>query len=290
MSEGSLYKSVEGQRVVMAHYDRLLARWPAPYETVRVATRYGETFGIVKGEASAPPLVLLHGANSNALAWGGDVAEFSRFFRTYALDVIGEPGRSAPARPPWAGPAYAEWLADVLDGLNLSTTALLGISQGGWLALKFATQRPERVTKLALLAPGGIVMPRLSFLLRAIPLSFMGRWGAEAINRIVFGRQPIAAEVMVVMNEIMTHFKPRIEPPPLYTDAELAALTMPILLLAGAEDALLPSEKVAARLSRLAPAVTARILPQTGHVLHTLAPEIVPFLTRKWDADDADET
>jgi len=82
------------------------------------------------------------------------------------------------------------------------------------------------------------------------------------------------------MNEIMAHFKPRIAPQPLYTDAELAALTMPILLIAGAADALLPAEKIAARLSRLAPSVAARILPQTGHVLHTLAPEIAPFLAQ----------
>ena len=183
MSTTSLYKSAEGERVVMAHYDRLLASWPGPSETVRVATRYGETFGIINGEASAPPLVLLHGANSNALAWGGDVAEFSRFFRTVALDVIGEPGRSAASRPPWTGPAYADWLTDVLDGLHLPTTALVGISQGGWLALKFATQHPERITKLVLLAPGGIAAPRLSFLLRAIPLSFLGCWGAETISR-----------------------------------------------------------------------------------------------------------
>ena len=79
------------------------------------------------------------------------------------------------------------------------------------------------------------------------------------------------------MNEIMTHFKPRIEPQPMYSDAG-GGLNMPVLLVAGAHDALLPSEKIAARLRRLAPAVTARILPQTGHVLHTLAPEIVPFL------------
>jgi pimeloyl-ACP methyl ester carboxylesterase len=279
MNEVSLYKSAEGERIVMAHYDRLLARWPVPYETVRVATRYGETFGIVSGAATAPPLVLLHGASSNALAWGGDVSELSRRFRTYALDVIGEPGRSAPSRPPWTGPAYANWLTDVLAGLNLSNIALMGISQGGWLALKFATQHPERVTKLVLLAPGGIAAPRLSFLLRAIPLSFMGRRGAEAINRIVFGRQPITPEVALFMNEIMTHFKPRIEPQPLYTDRELGALAMPILLIAGAEDALLPAEQIAARLSRCAPDVTARILPHAGHVLHTLAPEIVPFLT-----------
>ena len=287
MSELPIYKSVEGQQIVMRHYDQILARWPVPCETMRVATRYGETFCVVSGEASAPPLVLLHGANSNALAWSGDVTEFSRFFRIYAVDVVGEPGRSAPSRLPWTGPAYAEWLADVLDGLNVPSTALAGISQGGWLALKFATQQPGRVTKLVLLAPGGIATPRLSFLLRAIPLSFMGRWGAQAINRIVFGSQPIAKEAVTFMDEIMTHFKPRIEPQPLFTDNELAALTMPILVLAGADDALLPSKKTVARLCRHARDVTARILPQTGHVLHTLAPEIIPFLTPKQAARDA---
>ena len=52
------------------------------------------------------------------------------------------------------------------------------------------------------------------------------------------------------MDEIMTHFRPRIEPQPLFTDHELAALTMPILLLAGEDDALLPSKKTVTRLCR----------------------------------------
>ena len=279
MNTAPIYRTAEGQQVVMALYDQLQAHWPVPSETIRVATRYGETSCIVSGEAAAPSLVLLHGANSNALAWSGDVAELSRFFRTYAVDVIGEPGRSAPSRPPWTGPAYAEWLTDVLDGLHVPITALVGISQGGWLALKFATLEPARITKLVLLAPGGIAAPRISFLTRAIPLSFMGRRGAQAINRIVFGNQPIAEQAVVFMDEIMTHFRPRIEPQPLFTDHELAALTMPILLLAGEDDALLPSKKTATRLCRHAPNVTARLLPQTGHVLHTLTSEIVPFLT-----------
>jgi pimeloyl-ACP methyl ester carboxylesterase len=273
-----IYKSVEGQQVVMARYDQLQGRWPVPCETNYVATRFGDTFCIVSGEAAAPPLVLLHGASSNALAWIGDVAELSRVFRTYAVDVIGEPGRSAPSRLPWTGPAYAEWLTDVLDGLHVPTAALVGISQGGWLVLKFATQAPGRITKLVLLAPGGIAAPRPSFMVRAIPLSFMGRRGAHAINRIVFGSQPIAPEAAIYMDEIMTHFRPRIEPQPLFTDQELAALTMPILVLAGEDDALLPSAKIIARLRQHAPHVTARLLPQTGHVLHTLTSEIMPFL------------
>ena len=47
------------------------------------------------------------------------------------------------------------------------------------MALKFATQAPGRITKLVLLAPGGIAAPRPSFMVRAIPLSFMGQRGGS---------------------------------------------------------------------------------------------------------------
>lgn len=54
----------------------------------------------------------------------------------------------------WAGPGYAEWLEDVLDGLGAQKAALLGLAQGGWAALRFATYRPERVDRLVLLLGG----------------------------------------------------------------------------------------------------------------------------------------
>ena len=275
----SLYKSQAGQQAVMALYDRVLDAWPAPYEALRVATRFGETFVLANGDPSAPALVLLHGACSNALAWIGDIPAFSRQFRTYAVDVIGEPGRSAAARLPWEGPGYADWLGDVLDGLEAGRALVVGISQGGYMALKLAVHQGDRVAKLVLLAPGGIAQPRASFLLRAIPLSFAGRWGAEAINRITFGDQPIAEEAVRFMNVIMTHFRPRIGAQPLFTDAELSGLTMPVLLVAGARDALMPTEQIAIRLQHLAPQTSVRILPEAGHVLHNLAREIIPFLT-----------
>src|SRR5262249_60378935 len=134
-----------------------------------------------------------------------------------------------------------------LDGVKGERAMLDGPSQGGWTALKFATSRPERVDKLALLAPGGITPDRISFALGAIPLSFLGRWGIERINRMVFGPQPIPAEVNEVTTLIMTHFKPRIGVLPIFSDEELQRLTMPTLLLIGQKDALRDARKVAAR-------------------------------------------
>jgi pimeloyl-ACP methyl ester carboxylesterase len=278
MTTPSIYKSQAGEREVMALYDAVLSRWPVPHTTARIATRHGGTFVISSGADVAPSLILLHGANSNAASWVGDVAAYSRHFRVHALDLPGEAGKSDHNRPDWAGPAFAEWLEDVLNGLNLPKASLLGISQGGWTALKYATREPGRVDKLVLLAPGGVAPARASFLLRAIPLSMLGRPGAEALNRIVFGKQPIHPEAVAFMNAIMTHFRPRIGPQALYTDEELRRLTMPVLLIVGTQDALLPAEKIAARLQGLLPNLAAQVLPEAGHVLHNTAERVVPFL------------
>lgn len=278
MNASSLYKSPAGQRAVMALYDEVLTRWPVPCESRRLETRHGTTHVLACGDPAAPPLVLLHGASSNALAWLGDAGEYARRFRVYAVDVIGEPGRSAPVRPPYAGPAYGEWLGDVLDGMPAPRAALVGLSQGGWLALKLASTCPERVTRLVLLAPGGVVPTRLSFILRAVPLSLLGRRGAEAINRITFGATPVHPDAVAFMDAIMTHFRPRIDPEVLFSDEELRRLRMPVLLIAGLRDALRPSGKVAARLEALLPQLETRLLPDAGHVLVGLAPQITPFL------------
>jgi len=279
MNIESIYKSPEGEQAVMSLYDSLLERWPVPHETMTVSTRHGHTFVIASGPQSAPPLLLLHGAGSNATMWGGDVAAYSRRFRVYAADLPGEPGKSSENRPAWEGPAFAEWLEDVLDGLQVDRTALIGLSQGGWAALKYAVHRPERVEKLVLLTPGGIVPDRLSFIVRVIPLSFMGRWGLKRINRMVMGEQPVDPEVEEAMMLITRHFKPRVGTLPQFSNAELQRLTMPVLLLMGSDDTLRDAGKIVARLEGLVPDLKARIIPGGGHALIDTTGHILPFLT-----------
>jgi pimeloyl-ACP methyl ester carboxylesterase len=278
MAAQSIYKSEAGKQEIMALYDAVLARWPVPYETCRVPTRHGDTFAIASGDSFAPALILLHGSASNAVSWVGDVAEYSRHFRVYALDLPGEPGRSSENRPSWQGLDFVEWLEDVLDGLHISRAALVGLSQGGWTALRFATVHPERVSKLVLLAPGGIMPARTSFLLKAIFYSMLGRKGAEKINRIVMGKEPIHPEAVRFMDAIMTNFHSRIEKEYLFTDEELKRLTMPVLLVGGSEDAIVPIEKVIPRMQKLVPQLKPDLLPGTGHVLVNLAGRIIPFL------------
>jgi pimeloyl-ACP methyl ester carboxylesterase len=262
----------------MALYDSWLARWPAPYTTLTVPTRHGSTFVIASGAEAAPPLVLIHGAGTNSTMWAGDVADYSRHYRVLAVDLVGEPGKSAPNRPSWHGPAYAEWLEDVLNALQLEAVTIIGLSQGAWTALKFAVSHPARVKALVLLSPGGIVPDRLSFVVRALPLMLLGRWGGKRINRMVLAGQPVPAEVEEALMVLMTHFKTRIGVLPIFSDTELRRLTMPVQLVMGAQDALRDAQKITARMQQLVPHLAATLVPEAGHALVNARTYILPFL------------
>ncbi len=287
MNQASLYKTPEGERAVRDFYDSVLARWPVPFRMIEVNTRQGMTSVLSCGAPVGPPLVLLHGAASNALMWIADVERLARHHHVLAVDVIGEPGRSAPTRPPWKGPAYSDWLSDVLDGLGLKTARLLGLSQGGWIALKLATTNPERVERLVLLCPGGVVNARLTFLLRALPLLLLGKRGIRSINRIVVSRQSIHPEALAFMDLILTHLRPRLDPAPVFSDDELRRLSMPVLLIGGEQDAILDCHALAARLQKHLARLEVHLLPETGHALVNVAHLIAPFLETPEEAASA---
>ena len=278
MSVNSIYKSAEGERKVMAMYDAVLAKWPAPHDDLKIATRCGQTFVIAGGIPSNPPLILLQGASSNALSWGGDFPRFSAHYRVYAVDIPGDPGRSAAVRPDWNSPAYAEWLDDLLTGLKIKKVRLVGLSQGGWNALKFATYRPDRVEKLVLLTPSGIINAKFSFLVKAVIYSILGKRGADALNRVVAGDCPVDEFTRQYMDTIMNNFKSRIGKLDLFTDAELKCLTMPVFFIGGRQDNLQDVVKVEGRLKRLVPELYSKIYPDQGHVLINQAEVILPFL------------
>ena len=278
MKTNSIYKSVEGQQAIMNFYDSVLARWPVTHDRLNVPTRYGDTFVIASGQEAAAPLVLLHGSSANSAMWAGDVVDYSRHFRVYAIDTLGEPGKSAPNRLPLKTLAYAEWLEDLFAALNINRAVVIGCSQGGWIALRFSTCHPDRVEKLVLLTPGGVTSVRVTAVLRLIAVSLFGRWGMESIKRMVYRDVAIPAEVEEFATLIQNHYKPRTDPQPLFSDEELARLTMPTLLIAGEKDCFYVSDKTAARLQQLLPRFKATILPEAGHVLLNTTAQVLPFL------------
>jgi pimeloyl-ACP methyl ester carboxylesterase len=281
----SVYRSETGRGLVQARYRELLARWPAGTCQLRVPTREGETFVVSCGPADAPPVVMLQGSSANAAMWLPDIEAYAHRLRVYAVDVIGEPGASAPSRPPLGSGSYAEWLDDVLHGLNLERAALVGVSLGGALALDYAVRRPQRVDRLALLAPSGIGRQRPSFLVKAALLQLLGDRGRRRLLLLALGvRQGQAGPHDQALGEfallVFKHFRPRLDRVPLADDTTLTGLVPPTLVIAGAQDAMLDSNDTARRLSQCGPNVEMRLLPDIGHYLPGQAQAVLDFLSK----------
>lgn len=281
MQNQVVFKSNQGRDLILAQYDRLLEQWPVPFEAFELSTRHARTFVIASGSKSAPPVLLLHGSTSNAPMWIGDVTELSRTHRVYALDIPGEPGKSEAVRPALNGPVYAQWLEAVCSALEINTLSLVGISLGGFLALKFATTYPDRLEKLVLLCPAGVAPQKASFLPRAFLFSLLGDWGRDRILRYVYGDTPMPPEAVAYSKLIAANFAPRMETIPLFSDAELQRITAPTLLIAGARDVLLDTPKTVARLAVLLPDFEAQVLPDVGHAVIGVTDRIVAFLRQE---------
>jgi pimeloyl-ACP methyl ester carboxylesterase len=275
-----LYKTPAGESVVMGIYDATLQSWPVAYQTQMVSTRYGETFVIASGDPLTPPMILLHGAGGNSAMWAGDIGEYSSQFRVYAVDLPGEAGKSTPNRPKWDSRAFAEWLEDVLNALKIQQVIFVGISQGGWAALKFAVYRPERVKKLALIAPAGVIPDRTTFLLTAIVLSLLGKRGVKRFIRRLLADQTAPADVIDTVAEMAVHFKPRIGVLPLFSDDELRRLTMPTLLIGGTKDICRDVVKIGERLQPLVPKLTVQFMSGAGHIVLNTSGCVMQFLAK----------
>jgi pimeloyl-ACP methyl ester carboxylesterase len=277
-----IWKSEAGREAVRERYAKFLAWWPGG-EEIRLPTRHGETFVMTSGPKGAPALVLLHGSAANSASWLGDVGLWGQHFRIYAVDILGEPGFTTDNRPALASGAYAEWLDDVLAGLGLPRASFVGLSLGGWIATDYAIRRPERVERLVLLAPGGIGRFK-NILIWALPLLLLGKWGRERVLARIGGPRPAADAPAAVkafgdfMELIFAHFIPRRERLPHLSDEGLRRLTMPVLAILGAQDAMIDSPSTRARLEANLPDVQVRWLDDAGHLLPRQTEPVLAFL------------
>ncbi|MEU0537063.1 alpha/beta fold hydrolase [Amycolatopsis tolypomycina] len=277
----AIYRSAAGAAAVRDRYDALLARWPVPSERRTLGTRLGETFAVVSGPETAPPVVALQGSGGTAAHWLPDIATLAGRLRVYAVDAPGEPGRTVEARPPLASPAYAEWLDDVLDELELPRAAFLGTSLGGWWALDHALRRPERVGALALVNPSGIGRRRTAPLLKFAAYSLLGGWGRRrSLAMVAKGSPADPARRAVGEFTLATfeHFKPRLEAIPEFGVERLHELVMPVQAHFGARDVLIDQRAAAAKLREALPDADVRLAEDAGHFLPGWAESVVEFL------------
>ena len=188
------------------------------------------------------------------------------------------------------------WLDRLLDALNLDATALVGHSAGGLWALWYALARPDRVTRLVLLAPAALPGTRCPLPIRLIStpvvgelLSRMAPSSPQSVLRlarfmgegttitgqphmvdllVALGRDPTAdrvtkAEFRTLVSPLAmlspSGFRRRAVPRP----EELGRVAAPTLVVWGERDPL-GGVPVAQSVTRLIPHARLRVLP-TGH-------------------------
>jgi len=276
---------------MVAWYERIQARLRIPYESIVVPTRFGKTHLITAGDQGAAALVLVQGLGGNAMLWEPQLADLARAHRVYALDVIGQMGKSAATWLPYRDDSFSEWLLDVVDALGIAKANMVGLSFGARLVMRFAAYAPQRIQRLALLSPIGITRQRLSIVWHILPLGMDWRKPSEQKIRDLVHRvldtpghrlDEDCAEAMYV---VFRHYRPvagfkkMIDGLALFLPlpaSELRRITAPTLLLVGEHEQLCDPQAVIARGRRDLPnLVAAEIVPETGHVMNYDRPEYV---------------
>ncbi|MHB1311468.1 MAG: alpha/beta fold hydrolase [Gemmatimonadaceae bacterium] len=109
------------------------------------------------GPPDGPPVLLVHGFGASAFQWRALMPRLAAAgWHVLAPDLPGH-GFSELVLPDgeYSREAYARRLWMLLDALGAARAAVVGHSMGGAIAAEMHWQHPERVTRLALLAPAG---------------------------------------------------------------------------------------------------------------------------------------
>ncbi len=179
---------------------------------------------------------------------------------------------------------------EVLHQLGVERFACVGATLGGWIAVDLATKIPERINRLALIAPMGVKLGSEEQL--DIPDLFVAR--PEAVERMTFADPQKARldyasmtdeELGRIARDRETHtllvWEPYMHSPKLRH--RLHRLRMPSLFLRGAQDGVVSADYLTAY-AGLAPDARVETIPAAGHLPQFEQPEatasaIESFLT-----------
>lgn len=205
-----------------------------------------------QGREDGPVLVLINGLLTDLSSWNGHLAAYTDTFRVLTYDCRGQGGTDKPeGQGPYTPEQHAHDLYHLLNQLQVPQAALLGVSNGGCVALQFAVRWPDRVSALVLANTYGradtALQVKLTSWLNAMeagggPLRFDVSspwiWGATFLNRSFEALKPFrekggtlpAYAVRSLIEGGMVHD----------VLEQVPNITAPTLLMTGDEDVLTP--------------------------------------------------
>jgi pimeloyl-ACP methyl ester carboxylesterase len=237
-------------------------------------------------------LVLIHGLASNAGYFREIIPLVSNEFRVIVVDLPGY-GKSEKGDFPYGIKWYAEQVRKLIKHLELKNVYLSGHSMGGQIAITYALNWPDELNKLILLSPAG-VEPFLpgegKWLSNVITMTSIIKATDEQI-RVNLARNfyewndtyEWMVEERVRLAKSKDEFKEfaytvdrcvdaMIDEP---TTASLGKLTVPVSIIYGKHDGLIPNpylhpgftSEVFAKVKDVLPNVNLIEIPKAGHML-----------------------
>jgi pimeloyl-ACP methyl ester carboxylesterase len=220
------------------------------------------------------PLVLLHGFPLDRTIWDAQAAALSARYRVIRIDLRGS-GESAVGD----GPALMETLAGdvcgLLDALDLDCVAIAGHSMGGYVALAFFRMYAERVAGLGLVASTVAADTPARRAERERLIDIIAAGGMAAVAASLTARDPAVTERIRAIARRhdpagaaaqLIGMKERLDCADL-----LADIQVPALIIAGADDPLIPAATLEATARSIADVEFCR-LPDCAHLPMLEAP------------------
>jgi pimeloyl-ACP methyl ester carboxylesterase len=242
-------------------------------------------------EGRGVPLLFVHGFPLSRGAWQKQIDALRPAYRVIAPDLRGF-GESEAGTGPVTMAQYADDLYALLQQLKTGPVVLIGHSMGGYVLFAFLRQHLKMVRGLVLVGTrAGKDTPEVA----------AGRRDtAEKVqaNGIQFVTEPMVPKMLAADNHdramaeqvrgLMTPSKPAgvsgallgmAERPD--ATAELARISVPTLVITGADDTLIPSTE-SERLAQAIPGSQLNIIPHAGHLVAFEQPDKFNHVLEEW--------
>jgi pyruvate dehydrogenase E2 component (dihydrolipoamide acetyltransferase) len=227
------------------------------------------------GEGPGVPVLLLHGFGADLDTWMFTQPALAEGRRVIVLDL---PGHGGSAKEVGAGDAESltRVVGAALDALGIERVHLVGHSMGGAIAALLALRRHERVASLTLIASAGLGAEINAAFIDGFVRASRRREATEVLNLLVHD----PALVSRTMVEDVLRYKRLDGVTAALTRiarawfangsqshdfaAEIAALPLPVQIIWGREDRIIPVSHAEALVARL----PVHIIEQAGHLPH----------------------
>ncbi len=243
------------------------------------------------GPPGGPVVVLIHGLTTSSYVWDGLLRELTAAgMRCLTYDLFGR-GLSDRPPTPQTRSFFVRQLRELLQDQGIDgEVMLIGYSMGGSIATVFAAEEPERVERLVLLAPAGLVHnpPPFAEFCRRVP--YLGDWvmtlfgGWEARRQLdpaqassvadIAARQAAETRTQGYLRSVLSSRRHLLADRLDEEHAEIRRMFVPTLAIWGEVDTAIPARALGelARVNRDARQV---VIPGAGHgLVHTHPREV----------------